>query len=373
MIDDGDEFVWSVDRRPAEDDVPAAVIELLDAEAEKGVDLEHGPVVRARLVLFEPGEQVLLVSVAAVCADPQSLCVLGAELAASLRGDAALEPPLQYADYAEWRHELLADPEPAAEAGAFWSERQPPAAQDLPFRAETPAGPDASGITRVSLSHDVLDRLAAACGDDRSLVLEACWHAYVARLSGAAEVVLAGTFPGRSQEETVDAIGPYAQLLPLRSRVEEATTLPELVDQLRRARRTQEQWQDYADHDLLQLVADRCPIGFASVEGDISSGARLVAVRRTPPRPVLELRLTPVSVELHWSGALVDADAVDAIAQQLAALALAAADDPAVPVVELELTEPAQRAARAVVADAAERPVRCSGPRALRAAGRPSS
>src|SRR5205823_4319787 len=130
--------------------------------------------------------------------------------------------------------------------------------------------------------------------------MEACWHACVARLSGAPEVVLGATVSGRTHAEIRDAVGPYAQILPLRTRVDADTTLAEVVDQVRRWRGLAERWQEYATRELLETAGEHCTVGFASVA---EAGTDELPVRALLGSPVplsLELRFSVDGAELHY-------------------------------------------------------------------------
>ena len=91
--------------------------------ADDPVDLARGPVVPAALSGRGGGRRLLTLTVPAVCADARSLALLAEELRTGLGAQTgAGTEPLQYADYAEWRNELLAgeeakDGRPGRDAG----------------------------------------------------------------------------------------------------------------------------------------------------------------------------------------------------------------------------------------------------------------
>ena len=64
-----------------------------------------------------------------------------------------------------------------------------------------------------------LGAAAESSGVTEALFLEACLHALVARLSGETEPVLSGLADGRLQPDLAGALGPYAQFVPIRSRI----------------------------------------------------------------------------------------------------------------------------------------------------------
>ncbi len=63
----------------------------------------------------------LILTVPSVFADASSVTALLSEVAAHYGGAAPADEPLQYADFAEWQHELLeADDADAEQARAYW-------------------------------------------------------------------------------------------------------------------------------------------------------------------------------------------------------------------------------------------------------------
>ncbi len=72
-----------------------------------------------------------MLSAAAGVADEESLLALLTELTG---GQSSGDEPLQYADYAEWRHQMLTGEEPAdAQGVAVWKERMEALPEPLPM------------------------------------------------------------------------------------------------------------------------------------------------------------------------------------------------------------------------------------------------
>jgi amino acid adenylation domain-containing protein len=310
---------------------------LLTAEAAVPIDLLRGPTVRA---IFA-GESLVL-TVPAVCADAKTLAVVAAELTTLLSGaEPTPAEPLQYADYAEWRSESLrAAP---AETGTPSLDDVPPSPV-LPFtRAEDEA--DAGMLrTRVSLDAAAVRRGASACRVPDAVFLEACWHACVARLAGEDVVVLGAVLDGRTHEDLAAACGPFAQTLPIRTTIDDGTTVAELVDRVRRARGVLEQTQDSADGSALAEIAARCRVGFSAVTTAPESG--IEALVGAPTRFLAQLAWIVSGENAHAeivTAAALDADAARLAAAALAAVVDAAADDTSTPVHGLPLAAGAER------------------------------
>lgn len=334
---------WQIEAREAavaED----AIGELLDRDAAQPFDLEHGPVVRARLVSGRGHPHLLGLSTPAACADAASLRALVAELDALVRTPGeptALPEPLQYADYAEWRSELLDgdEDEAAAQGRSFWQEQNAAISPAL-LHQRTSEGVGA--VTRrvvVPLRPEDI----AGRSDGEGALLEGCWHACVARLTGAAEFALVGLVGGRGHEELADAVGPFAQPAPIRTRVEDSTSFAEVMDQVRRARARAEQWQEYARPDVLAGLVAGCRIGFASA--DLRGAARpILALVARPAAVDLQLVWLGDATELQYDPAVYDREDVEQIAGHLAELVAAAAADSSAQVGSLRLVDEAARA-----------------------------
>src|SRR5438067_2198688 len=278
----------------ADDD---ALQEALAGEA-AALDLERGPVLRAALVDVSDGRHALVLTAPAACLDAHSVVLLLAEIQRAHAGGTALgEEPLQHADYAEWRHQLLTGGEDRPQgARLFWSEGWSGRPPTLLFGK--PVGGEAAALRRFRLAFagELVAAVRAAAEASRvseALFLEACWHALVARLSGESELTLAGVEPGRSQPDLEGAIGPYAQHVPIRSRHDEKTTFAEVLDQVRRSRSDAVRWQEYATAGELSAFAAGVAIGFgyadAALEGSLFAGGGLAELS-TPLDPLaLEL------------------------------------------------------------------------------------
>src|SRR5262249_13729328 len=123
--------------------------------------------------------------------------------------------PLQYADFAEWQHELLeADDKDAQTGKNHWRNLQDAAAPTLTLPHERRVVRselfEPSSIP-VDLNSASVEAFARAQGTSVSAVLFACWQAVVWRLIGETEpkFVLYCMFPGRKSEELEDGLGLY--------------------------------------------------------------------------------------------------------------------------------------------------------------------
>jgi hypothetical protein len=97
---------------------PRALEELLAGEASAQFALDGGPPIRVAAVELPGNRSLIVVTALAACADSRSVVAIARELATPIAEEAE---PIQHADYAEWRADLIAGDNPEALRGrAFW-------------------------------------------------------------------------------------------------------------------------------------------------------------------------------------------------------------------------------------------------------------
>jgi amino acid adenylation domain-containing protein len=331
-----------------------ALARLLDAQAQAFADISQGPTLRALLV--GAGErQLLLMSVLAACADAGSLQALARELCETYSGTATSEEPVQYADYAEWRHALIADQEPEAQQGlTYWREdaAERPASPQILFVEQSQTGEAGAGAVSLELSAidlQELQRAAIGIGVNMPVFLEAAWHALLARLSGADELLLAGRCDGRAQPELADALGAFEQPTPVHSRFTQKTTFAEVADQVRRSRAAAVRYQDCATAENLAALVEQATAcwSFQSPATVVVPATRLIALRPAlgGARLLLSLRAGAgeFAGELLYDRATVPAQDAQELASRYATLLRGVVADPSSAVAELRIVDEDER------------------------------
>jgi amino acid adenylation domain-containing protein len=339
---------------------PLLDLDALLARESAGLDLERGPSVRALLLRLAGGATAVLLTALAGCADPRSLLLLARQLDRS--GEAPPEP-IQHADYAEWRHELATGDDPDAVRGrAFWSQaidESEPARLLFGARVRRSGAGDTQhvGIELAGEQRNALSARAAELGASEELVIQAAWLVLLGRVSGHSELLSAGVVDGRSQADLAEAIGPYAQVVPLPVTITSQTRFVEVVDRLGRVRRDAAGWQDYGlESDLAQL-AERAVAGFTAMD----AGPEFVSLPRTGCALELGYR-GGGELELGYDSGIYDPEDAADLASGLRAVLTAALADPSAPAGALELADGPTRAAllavgSAPVVEASPRPV----------------
>ena len=307
------------------------------------LDPQHGPSIRALLVESADGSRVLLLTALAASADPHSLALLGHRLI----GAATQQPqadPIQHADYAEWRHELLTGEDPDAARGrSFWTSTVEEMHRETLLFGTREHSHDARATAPVRIDLDPHDwGILNQSEVSAELFVDAAWHALLARLSGATELLTAELVDGRSQPDLEEAIGPYAQVMAVRISIGANTRFVELIDRLARVRADARRWLDYAVEADLRRLAEGATAGFDALAGASDTTVPFLSAAATGCP--LELRwLGGGALELRYDPAVYDAHDIEDIAHQLTTLLGAALADPSQPLGSLRLLGEAGR------------------------------
>src|ERR671930_131507 len=214
-------------------------------------DLERGPLVRLQLLRLGEEEQLLVLGMHHICTDGGSRPLFWRDLAAyynaHLTGRPAElpEPPLQFGDFAVWQRRLVEsrDLQPHLDD---WIERlrgfEPlELLTDRP-RPTTPTY-ESDAVT-TALEREVLDGLRALAERSNAtllMVLLAAFKAVLARHTGQSEIVIGTPTTGRLMQGLAPLIGPFINVLVLRTDVSGDPTFAELLQRTKQT--TVEAWQ----------------------------------------------------------------------------------------------------------------------------------
>ncbi|WP_018352466.1 non-ribosomal peptide synthetase [Longispora albida] len=217
----------------------------LTEAAHQPFDLARDLPVRAHLGELGPDEHILLLVLHHIAADGWSTGPLMRDLsvayAARVRGDAPewTALPVQYADYALWQRDLLADRRLLDTQLGHWRTALAgaPGVLELPFDRPYPAVPTNRGAkvpftVPADLHRDLL-RLAQDNDATLFMVLHAAFAVLLHR-SGAGRDILIGTpVAGRSDAALDDLVGFFINTLVLRADLSGDPGFGELLGQLR--------------------------------------------------------------------------------------------------------------------------------------------
>ena len=254
---------------------------LLLQDRGRSLNLERGPLMRLQLVMLAPDRHILLVSLSTLCADSWSLRNLVCEITRTyddlIKDGAAAggetdeeEVRTQYLQFSEWQNQLL-NAVDAVNGRAYWERIR--AAVDKEFHL--PCEVKLDGVPRAqpnSLKLTLRPELVALITEvarkydvSSEIVLLAGWLTLLWRLTGKPDVVVSRLFNGRKYEELHDALGAFAQFLPVRCQLDETLAFKEFLWNLNAGIREASSWQEYfAKPETAQSDTSRgsCAIGF---------------------------------------------------------------------------------------------------------------
>ncbi|HEX9936329.1 MAG TPA: condensation domain-containing protein, partial [Longimicrobium sp.] len=244
----------------------AAVLRRLAAE-ETGApfDLEHGPLVRGRLVRLAQDDHVLLMTMHHIVSDGWSMGVLTRELGvlyeAFRRGEPDPLPPLpvQYADYAAWQRRWV-DGDVLQQQAEYWTRTLSGAPEllELPTDHPRPARQDhVGGTARIVLDEELtagLKALGQRRGTTLFMTVMAGWAAVLARLSGQDDIVIGTPSANRGRAEIEGLIGFFVNTLALRVSLSERSTVAGLLEQVKQRALGAQEHQDIPYEQVVELV-----------------------------------------------------------------------------------------------------------------------
>ncbi|HEU4882537.1 MAG TPA: condensation domain-containing protein, partial [Longimicrobium sp.] len=221
-----------------------ALRRIASQEASAPFDLEHGPLIRGRLVSMAGDDHVLLMTMHHIVSDGWSMGVFVRELGAlydAFKGgaDDPLAPlPIHYADYAAWQRQWVSGDLLERQAG-YWVRTLAGAPELLELPADRPrprkqdfAG-DALPIELDAELTAALKALSRRHGTTLFMTLLAGWATVLGRLSGQTDVVVGTPTANRGRGETEALIGFFVNTLALRVDLSAAPTVAQLLGQVR--------------------------------------------------------------------------------------------------------------------------------------------
>lgn len=335
----------------------ARVESLLKEEGMQPFSVQSGPLGRFTVLMFKEEEHLLLISLPALCADARTLKNLVLECSrayAAPLADELMEEPLQYVQFSEWQHEILTTED--AEAGReFWSAQrvkdQPVVA--LPFDPKLTSAahtglhttePETVALTIGAESTEQLAAMAHRYNVSLSVFMLACWQALLWRLAGQQqEVTVRALFDGRKFKELEEAMGLFAEYLPVRSRFREDLRFDELVEKVGSNVDEISSWQEHfieaAENEATGSAINgaRLPIGFEFEEWPAEFSAGEVSfslLRQFVWMEEFKLKLSCLRVgqslraEIYYQPALYQAAVIQQLGDELGSFLTSILKDP---------------------------------------------
>lgn len=218
----------------------AAVASFIERDAKTPFDLVRGPVVRPALLRLSGQTHVLLFTAHHIVCDGWSMNIVIEELSACYAArragrPAALPPAISFIAYAAARE---ADPAAGERDRLYWVNQFSGALPALQLPHDRPAAAVRSfhGGTETALIEpgllQSLKHAGAAQGCTLFVTLLAAFATLVGRLSGQSDVVIGVPTAGQSLLDEQTLVGHCVNMLPLRARWDDATSLAGLLDSL---------------------------------------------------------------------------------------------------------------------------------------------
>ncbi|MBI6899466.1 amino acid adenylation domain-containing protein [Pseudomonas putida] len=216
----------------------------VEAQVREPFNLEHGPLLRARLLRLAADEHVLVLTLHHIVADGWSMPIMVDELVrgyeSHLQGKAPQPPALafQYADYAAWQRQWMEAGEQQRQLD-YWQARlgstQP--ILELATDRPRPAVQQYDGARlQVSLEPGLVARLKALAGQQDVtlfMLLLASFQALLHRHSGQADIRVGVPVANRTRAETEGLIGFFVNTQVLDARFQPQLRFDELLQQVK--------------------------------------------------------------------------------------------------------------------------------------------
>jgi hypothetical protein len=249
------------------DEREAIAKRLAREEAQRGFDLERGPLLRISLLRLGARDHVLLLTMHHIIGDGWSFEILFQELGilyeAACRGKSSpLAPlPVQYADFAVWQRKRSTETHLAKEL-EYWRRRLAGAPTELALPTDhvRPAMQSHAGMTLAFQCSkelaNALARISRAAGGSLFMVLLAAFKVLLLRYTGQADLVVGTPMANRNRAEIEGLIGFFVNMMVLRTDLSGNPTFREL---LRRVKDVTLGAYDHADVPFERVVEELQP------------------------------------------------------------------------------------------------------------------
>jgi hypothetical protein len=357
-------------------DADAQAIELAAQEANEPFDLEHGPLIRARIIQVAADRHLLCWTVHHIVADDWSFGLMMRELARLYAAMSAGQPsplpplPLQYWDYVSWQRGRLQD----ATTGpglAYWRRvlTGAPLISTFPPDVPRPDTPVFRGSRRPyelpAQLTSAIDQFARRERVTSYMVLLAGLAALLHRDGGHDDVVIGVPTAGRYLVEFEDLVGPFLNTLPIRVTPAAGMPFSDLLRQVRTAALMAYQHQEIpfgrlveelrpprraSVHSLYQVMlamqnalftASELPgLTVTAVPLDVPAADRQLCTVLLDLTVCLRREATQFVGNVEYNAALFRAGTVDRLLQRYADLLARAVTDPGLTLARLSTLPP---------------------------------
>ncbi|GCE28514.1 hypothetical protein KDA_39980 [Dictyobacter alpinus] len=229
---------------------------ILQQEQQRPFDLAQGPLLRIMLIRVAEQEHVLCLNMHHSISDGWSNTILVQEMATLYNAfhqqtvAELAKLPIQYADFAVWQRQVLAQSEFYQEQMRYWVQQlQHLEPLQLPTDRPRPATQTFCGDQRqIKISSQLRERLNQLCqqeGVTQFMALLAAFQVLLAHYSGQSDIAVGTPIANRTRTEIEGLIGFFANTLVIRTDLSGAMTFKQLLKQV-----SEKALQAYAHQDL---------------------------------------------------------------------------------------------------------------------------
>ena len=222
----------------------AAAQRLITEEADRGFDLQRGPLLRVGLIRLAADEVVLTLTMHHVVSDGWSLQVFVREIQSLYEAFAAGRPstlpdlPIQYKDFSVWQREHLAG-DVLESRQAYW--RQQLGGElpllSLPADHVRPAVQSFRGATLSRMFSGELSQALRKLSGERAatffMTLLSAFNVLMCRYSGQHDLIVGTPVANRNRTEVEGLIGLFVNTLALRADLSGVPTFLSLLDRIK--------------------------------------------------------------------------------------------------------------------------------------------
>ncbi len=236
---------------------------------------DNAPALRGQVVQQSAMLHWAVIDIAADLADSQSVRQLIQESCSQYYYQASAlseGASIDYAQYADWQHELLTDPE----ALAFRDTYQGQMGHSSPLPLTTATNPAPRRLLRHAIPTDrtLSDFWLTQPADEAADWLLACWAALLQKHSGQPTIGLGQVIANRPFDALEGTVGPVAKVIPLSLPLPDDCTPNRLLSELARLRDDRMGWQEvlHSNQNQAYLVGFQL-IDYPNTAPDLTSVA----------------------------------------------------------------------------------------------------
>ncbi|MEA5516374.1 non-ribosomal peptide synthetase [Nodularia sp. UHCC 0506] len=330
------------------------------------VNFEQQPTCNVYLINLSPNQHILLFSLPSLCADTVTIFKLAKEIsylyAASCDDQELTDELTQYADFAQWQNEIIAD-EQTKTGVEYWQflDIEHILKIQLPFENKITQKSifDPQRVT-LNIHPDLVAKIAALAQKQEttiSTLLLACWQIMLSRLTGESKMIVGQAFDGRKYEELESAIGLFAKYLPLICDLKNELQISEVINQVNQLVKDAYKWQEYFDWEQLNFSNKSIELGFLPFifefltypEKYSQSGITFAVLQHHVCFDKFKLKLSCVhrddylALYFYYDSSLFNLEVIERLASQFQTLLQNVINQPEVAIGKLEILNHAER------------------------------